>query len=227
MNMRIIGFCLLALCLDLCFSQKSTAECVMKNDNTEKDRVERTTRFESFVPAIITLNNGKKVINRQANILMTNSSLVYKKGWITMQAEMHNIRSVDIEGVHYDCIDTLLAEVVDSINGIKLYRSTMIDVEAYRGNIQNQQKVDNLEIGSFVNVNTVDLSSDDDRLYPLMYVYFFQIKGKFLKAHERILYRHLNAKQKRMLQILMEDPDFSFSKLYYMKKLLYEISLHS
>lgn len=220
MNNRILFPYWFVLCLACCLFHGSTFASVMKNDNNDNNRVERTVRFESFVPAVITLNNGQKVINKLSNILMTNSSLVYKKGWITMQAEMHNIKSVDIEGIHYDCIDTLLSVAIDSIKGVKLYQTTMIDVDAYKSNIRNQQKVDNLEIGNFVNINTVDLSSDDDRMYPIMHMYFFQINGIFIKAHERILNRHLNAKQKRLFQILMEDPDFSFSKLDYMKRLL-------
>lgn len=220
MNIRCKGLYIMAMLTACCISMKGLAKNVTKNESNEKDKVERTVRFEKFVPAVITLSSGKKVANKQANILLTNSSLVYKQGWITMQAEMTTIKAVDIQGVHYDCIDTLLVEQIDTLNDVSLYQATLIDVDAYRNNIRNQQKVDNLEIGSFVNINSVDLSSDDDKLYPLMYCYFFKIKGKFVKAHERNLNKHLNTKQKRMFQVLMEDPDFSFSKRDYMSQLL-------
>lgn len=99
---------------------------------TMPGRITRTTVFETFRPAIITLNDGKLLKQNEANIFLKNSSLVYKHGRLNMEADMDQVESVNFGDCEYVRVDSVLARVVDTLNNDKLLCVSLIDVDAYR-----------------------------------------------------------------------------------------------
>ncbi len=89
---------------------------------------------------------------------MANGALLYKHGKTTMQAEMKNVKKVDFADRTYLKVDTILAYIVDTLKDNKLLCATLIDLEAYKSEILNNKQITNLELGSYVNVSTMDLS---------------------------------------------------------------------
>ncbi len=75
-----------------------------------------------------------------------------------MQAEMKNVKKVDFADRTYLKVDTILAYIVDTLKDNKLLCATLIDLEAYKSEILNNKQITNLELGSYVNVSTMDLS---------------------------------------------------------------------
>lgn len=179
-----------------------------------------TTAFDSFAPAEILMKNGQTVRTRQANIFLKNSSLLFKRGNVNMEADMDNILTVDLQGRHYIKVDTLLAYVVDTVGQSRLLCATTIDMPSYVTQIQNNRQITNLEMVNMVNVTTMDLSSDEDRTFPLINNYFFETNGKFVHADERSVTRNIAKSKRRDLKVIMSMPDFSWGNTQSLMEIL-------
>lgn len=176
--------------------------------------------FDEFHPAVITMNDGKKLSVSQANIFLKGSTLLYKKGKSILAANMDNISKVDIADAHFMRVDTLLAEVIDTIGNDLLLCSTIIDTDAFRTMLQNSREITSLEIRSMVSFSSIDLIADEDRLYPLAKYYFFFIDGKVLAANERALKAIVPQDKRRVFKSIISLPDFSWGNPQSLVQLL-------
>lgn len=162
---------------------------------------------KDFGPAVITLTSGKTIVHKQSNISMTNGRLLYKKGKLTMQANMDNIKSVDFAGQSYLRVDTALAQVVDSVQGNLLLRVTLIDIEAYRNQMINSSQVTSLDIGTAVNITTIDPTESQ---YPVVNYYYYAVGGQIVKVHERNIRKALPKEKHRMLKSIIQSDGFDW-----------------
>lgn len=126
---------------------------------------------------------------------------------------MANVLSVQFDDRFYVRIDSLLAYQVDSVGNDGLYCATIIDQEAYLQNLKNNQVMTNINFHNFDQVSTtsVDLSNEDDFLFPLINIYYYRLGGKFVRCHDRSLSNVLNKEKKRMLRTFVHMDDFSWS----------------
>ena len=180
----------------------------------------RTTVFEKFVPAIITLSNGKTLKQKSANIFLKNSSLVYKHGMLNMEADIEQIKSVQFANSLYVRVDTCLALVIDSIGNKRLLCASFIDENAYRNQLLNERQITNFELGEHVNVTSTDISSDKSKEYPLNNVFFFDVNGKVVKVHERNIKRLTINRNRRLYKITIQSAGFSWDNPESLMKLL-------
>ena len=187
---------------------------------TMPGRITRTTVFETFRPAIITLNDGKLLKQNEANIFLKNSSLVYKHGRLNMEADVDQVESVNFGDCEYVRVDSVLARVVDTLNNDKLLCVSLIDVDAYRTQLLNNRQITNLELREFVNVNGSDASPEVQSNYPLRNTFYYDIDGKIIKVHERNLKKYINDKNSRLYKTLLQSPDFSWEDPTSLIKLL-------
>lgn len=168
----------------------------------------RTTVYPQFIPATITLKSGKTVKERSANVFMKNGALLYKRNGFNMQADMDLIKRVDFADRTYLKVDTMLAYMVDTIGNNKLLCATLIDLEAYKTNLLNNRQITNLELGSQVNISTMDLSDTNE--YPLTNIYYYEINGKIIKVHERSIMQSIPKNKRRELNTILQSADFSW-----------------
>ena len=184
------------------------------------NRIYRTTVFETFRPAIITLNNGKLLKQSEANVFLKNGTLLYKRGRLNMEADMRQIKSVQFDDRSFVMVDSALAMVVDSLNGYKLLCMSLIDIDAYRTQLLNNRQITNLELREFVNVNGSDASPEVKSSYPLRNIFFYDIDGKIIKVHERNIKKLVKSENRRYYKILIQSPDFSWEDPKSLVKLL-------
>ncbi len=179
-----------------------------------------TMAFDEFHPAVITMNDGKKVSVSQANIFLKGDVLLYKKGKSVLEAKMDNISNVDIADSHFMRVDTMLAEVIDTIGQDLLLCSTLIDIDAFMTMLENSREITSLEIRSMVSFSSIDLIADEDRLYPLAKYYFVFTNGKPLPANERSLSAIVPKDKRRIFKTIISLPDFSWGDPQSLKRLL-------
>lgn len=180
----------------------------------------RTTVYDGWQPAVVTLVSGKTVNQKQANIFLKNGSLVFKRGFTTMQANMKQIARVDFADQSYLKIDSLLAVEIDSVGDDKIYEATVIDLEAFHNMVVANTQVTNLEITDFVNVSTIELNANEDVRYPLVHHYYFRYRGEMVLVHERTLYRFVPKEKRRIYKTMITMPDFDWTKPESLKRLL-------
>lgn len=183
-------------------------------------QVSYTTAFKQFVPAIITLSDGKIIKQNKANIFLKNSSLLYKHGQLDMEADIDQIKEVKFPDCLYVKIDTVLAKVIDTINTKRLLCVSLIDINAYRNQILNSQQITNFELGEHVNVTSTDVSPNEPKLYPVNNIFYFEISGKFIKVHERNVKRLLSSKNRRQYKLLIQSANFSWNSPQSLMKIL-------
>lgn len=172
----------------------------------------KLTAYKQFKPSIIQLSDGRQLKQSLTNIFLKNSSLLYLRGSQSMEANMDNIVSVKFDDRFYVKIDSVLAYQVDTVGNDALYKATVIDMKAYYQQLRNNQIITNLSLGDQISTTTIDVSSDDDYLFPLIDLFYYRFNGKFVLAHERNFGRLLNKEQKRIMRSHMSLPDFSWTK---------------
>lgn len=177
-----------------------------------------TTAYPQFKPAIITLETGKVIEKEAVNVFMANGALLYKHGKTTMRAEMKNVKKVDFADRTYLKVDTILAYIVDTLKDNKLLCATLIDLEAYKSEILNNKQITNLELGSYVNVSTMDLSDINE--YPLVNYYYYELNGEIIKVHERTITKKISKNKRTQLNTLMQAPDFSWDDIKWLMRVL-------
>ena len=178
-----------------------------------QERTTKLTVYPEFKPSIITLSDGRQITQQFTNIFLKNSSLLYMSASVAKEANMANVLSVQFDDRFYVRIDSLLAYQVDSVGNDGLYCATIIDQEAYLQNLKNNQVMTNINFHNFDQVSTtsVDLSNEDDFLFPLINIYYYRLGGKFVRCHDRSLSNVLNKEKKRMLRTFVHMDDFSWS----------------
>lgn len=178
----------------------------------------RTIAYELFIPAIITLESGKIIKERHANVSLKNGSLLYKNKGLNMQAEMSLIKQVDFTDRTYLKVDTMLAYIIDTLCNNKLLCVDLIDIETYKTDIINNRQITNLELGAHVNIATMDLTNIDE--YPLINLYYYDIDGKIIKAQERIVQRNIPKEKRREFNAIINADGFSWDDSECLIKLL-------
>ncbi len=171
----------------------------------------RTTVYETFQPARVTLTTGSVNFQREANVFLKNGKLLFKKGSTNMEADMRQIASVEFSDKFYVCVDEMLATVVDTVGDNRILCTTTIDLVAYENQKVNDRMVSNVTLGG----NYVDAASagviDSDYLYPLVNKYFFEVDGKIFEAHERVIKRLLPKDKRSRFDFLMKTADFTLA----------------
>ena len=185
-----------------------------------QDRTTKLTVYPEFKPSVIELADGRILKEKFTNIFLKNSSLLYMSGTVTKEAYMANIKSVKFDDRLYVKVDTLLAYEVDSVGNDALYCATVIDQEAYRQNLRNNQVMTNISLSDQVSTTSVDLSNEGDYLFPLINIYYYRLNGKFVRCHDRSLSNVLNKEKKRMLRTFVHMDDFSWSDQKSLNELL-------
>lgn len=183
-------------------------------------RTEKLSVYKQFKPSVIQLKDGRQVRQSLTNIFLKNSSLLYLQGDQPMEANMDNIVSVKFDDRLYVKIDTLLCYQVDTIGNDALYRATIIDQVAYHQQLRNNQVITSMDLGEQISTATIDLSTEEDYMFPLIDIFYYRLNGKFVRAHERNLGRVLNKEQKRIMRTYISLPDFSWTDQNSLLKML-------
>ena len=169
------------------------------------------TQYKEFKPATILLSNGQIFRQPLANIFLKNSSLLYNSGSQTKEANMANIQSVTFDDRQYIKIDTILAYQVDTVGHDALYKATVIDLVAYKTLLLNNRQITSLDLGEQISYANVDISTEEDHLFPLVDKFFYRYKDKFIKVHEREILRVLPKDKRRIFKSYISLPGFSWT----------------
>lgn len=180
------------------------------NVASAQEITKNVTVYDEFKPAIIQLTDGRKITQSFANVFLKNSCLLYKRGTLTMEANMDNIASVDFGDRQYMKIDTLLAYPVDTLGVV--YCADLMDLEAYQGMLTNNKQMTNLEISSMVNTTSIELDMDAASKMPIRKQYYVKFGDDYILAHERVIQHKLNKTQKRLFNTLVSTDGFSWTK---------------
>jgi hypothetical protein len=178
------------------------------------------TVYKEFQPATIHLADGRHLKVGFANIFLKNSSLLYKSGQETKEANLKTLTKVDFKDRTYYRIDSVLAYQVDTINHQQLYCSQRIDFAAWKQLKANNSNITNLDLSDFVSYTTTDLMDEQDIHFPLINLYYLKLGDKFVLAHERNLKRVLDKEKRRLMSSVMSEPGFSWTSEASLLKLL-------
>ena len=183
------------------------------------------TVFPEFRPAIVYMADGKKLDIPMANIFLKNSSLLYISGEHTKEAPTKNLLRVDFKDRSYIRIDTLLAYQVDSVGHNALFCAKVLDLKAYKQLLINNSNITNLDFSDLMNMNlfnytTVDLGDEKDIHFPVIPIYYYRLDDKFILVHERNLKRALKKEKRRLMESVMNLPDFSWTDESFLLKIL-------
>ena len=178
------------------------------------------TVYQSFQPATIHLVDGKQIKVGFANIFLKNSGLLYMSGQDTKEANLKTLSKVEFKDRTYYRIDSVLAYQVDTVNHQPLYCAQRIDVVAWRGLLINNRQLSNINLGDMITYSATTLADQQDIHFPLINVYYLQIDGKYVLAHERNLKRVLDKEKRRLMASVMSEPGFSWTSEASLLKLL-------
>ena len=178
------------------------------------------TEYQSFQPATIHLVDGKQIKVGFANIFLKNSGLLYMSGQDTKEANLKTLTKVEFKDRTYYRIDSVLAYQVDTVNHQPLYCAKRIDVVAWRGMLVNNRQLSNINFGDMITYSANTLADQQDIHFPLINVYYLQINGKYVLAHERNLKRVLDKEKRRLMASVMSEPGFSWTSEASLLKLL-------
>lgn len=178
------------------------------------------TVYQAFKPATIHLVDGRQLKVSLANIFLKNSGLLYISGHDTKEASLQNISTVEFQDRTYYRIDSVLAYQVDTVNHQPLYCAQRIDLVAWKGMIINNRQLDNISLGDMLTYSATELADQHDIHFPVINVYYFQIDGKYVLAHERNLKRVLDKEKRRLMASVMSEPEFSWTSEKSLLKLL-------
>lgn len=178
------------------------------------------TVYQAFKPATIHLVDGRQLKVSLANIFLKNSGLLYISGHDTKEASLQNISKVEFQDRTYYRVDSVLAYQVDTVNHQPLYCAQRIDLVAWKGMIINNRQLDNISLGDMLTYSATELADQHDIHFPVINIYYFQINGKYVLAHERNLKRVLDKEKRRLMASVMSEPEFSWTSEKSLLKLL-------
>ncbi len=178
------------------------------------------TVYNEFQPATIFLSDGRKLKVPLANIFLKNSSLLYKSGDQTKEANMKTLISVQFPDRTYFRVDSLLAYQVDTVGQQALLCAQVIDIDAWRQNVINNSVYSSMDINDMFSYTKADVADEQDLRFLKVNLYFFRLDGKYVLADERHLKRVLDKKKKRLMEAVMMDQSFSWTDEQSLLKLL-------
>ena len=178
-----------------------------------QERTTMATLYGEFKPSVIYLTDGRKLKQNLTNVFLKNSSLVYLKGTITMEAMMSNISRVEFEDRTFEVVDDQLATLVDTIGKDCIYRVDYLDLDAYQAQLRNNIQISNISLGDQISTATVDLSNEEDRKFPLVHKYYMRYRDEVFTVHEREIWRRLPKDKdvRRMFKTIIGEPTFSWT----------------
>lgn len=180
----------------------------------------RTTLYETYQPARITLSSGKVIMQKEANVFLKNARLLFKNGRHDMMANMAQIQSVEFADKFYVRMDTMLAEILDTVGHNRILCTTTIDLVAYNNQKINDRVISDFQIGTDqVSATSIDTSPLNE-LYPLVKEYYFEIDGKIVKLHERTLRRMLPKEKRSRFDFYLQLPGFGWNDAASLRKVL-------
>lgn len=180
----------------------------------------RTTLYETYQPARITLHSGKVIFQKQANVFLKNAALLFKNGQHDMVADMAQIQAVEFADKFFIRMDDKLAEVIDTVGQNRILATTTIDLEAFNNQKINDRIITNIQSGSdHISASSIDTSPMDEQ-YPLVRTYFLEIEGKIHKLHERTIRLLLPKAKRARLDFYLQMPDFKWENVDYLHKVL-------
>jgi hypothetical protein len=183
------------------------------------------TMYPQNKTAMVTLNDGRTVKAANSNIFMKNAALIYLQGTEIKEARMDIIAKVDFDDRKFVNIENKLAYFVDSIGGNSLYCIELIDMDAYKRNLQNNVNFTHIDLSSErLESNVNNLNTEEDFQLPIFKHFYFVLNGKVIQAHDRELYRALDKEKYRKLKTAIILPDFSWTDEASLMKLLKMIS---
>ena len=171
----------------------------------------RTTLYETYQPAEVTLYSGKVIHQKQANIFLRNGRLLYKSGNHDMEANMKQIKAVKFQDKYFVSIDTTLALIVDTIADRQILCTTIIDLEAYSNLKKNERVISNFHMEwDMVSAASIELP-DEDFQYPLMSSYYVKIDKELVPIQERPLRRLLPKDKRSRFDFILKLSDFNWT----------------
>ena len=75
-------------------------------------------------------------------------------------------------------------------------------------------------LGGQIATSTIDMSTEDDHLLPLIDIFYYRYNGKFVRVHERVLERVVPKDKRRMLRTYENMEGFSWTDKDWLLKLL-------
>ncbi|MGN0221665.1 MAG: hypothetical protein ACI4BA_06035 [Prevotella sp.] len=208
--MKVLSFLLMALFPMYLAAQDSSVHSVRG----------RTTLYPAFSPATIYLSDGRVVKERNANIFLKNATLVYKSGGVVKKVKPSLISKVQFADATYYRVDTLLASVVDSVQGSALYKASVIDIETYNELVTASSSVTDVIVAEYVSVGTVERTAAEDKDYPLIDYYFMDFQDRQVLMEDRKLYRIVPKNKRRLYKDIISAPDFSWASPESLCKLM-------
>ena len=178
------------------------------------------TVYREFQPATIWLADGKKLKVGLANIFLKNSSLLYKSGVDTKEANMRTLSRVEFKNRTYYRVDSVLVYQVDSVGSDVLYCAQRIDLAAWKQMVANNSQFTSLDLGDMVGFTTAELANEQDLRFPIVNVYYYRLDGKFVPVHERQLKRVLSKERQRLMESAMAEKGFSWTDEQSLLRLL-------
>ena len=130
------------------------------------------------------------------------------------------ISKVEFADATYYRVDTLLASVVDSVQGRALYKASIIDIEAYNAPMTANSSVTDVVVAEYVSVGSVERTATEDKDYPLIDYYFMDFQGKQVLMEDRKLYRMVPKEKRRLYKNTISAPDFSWTSPKSLCKLM-------
>ncbi len=187
--------------------------------------------FKQFKPATIHMSSGKVVRASQANVFLKNGALLFLRGEYTMEANMGTINRVLFDSLTFVNIENQLALLVDSVGKNRLYCVTLIDMEAYIGNLKNSVILSSNPFEDLMNgsdqlsYTTVELENREDMSLPLIRQFYYLYNGEIVKVHEREISRKIPKTKRHIYRSIMALPDFSWLDVQSLMKMLKAISV--
>lgn len=178
---------------------------------TAQRRTTMATQYREFKPSVITLKDGRRLPQPLTNVFLKNSSLLYLSGTLTKEANMDNVAAVEFDDRHYITINRQLAYIVDSVGPHPLYCVELFDMESYERNLHNNNNITNLEIGDQLSTTTVDLNTEEDFKFPVFRHFYTFYQGKFVRMHERSLWRELPKEKRHIFKSIVSQDTFSWT----------------
>ena len=178
----------------------------------QDENTSRVLVFDDYQPAEVKLVDGRTLKVPKANIFLKHSTLVYKSGSSVKEANMKTIKSVDIGDRHYLRIDTVLAFLVDTVESNAVYQQQVIDREGYEASFRNDRMITGIQFGEQINLITLDPQRDSTAVYPVVNTFYYRYNGKLIKVHDRELWRQLSKEKRRIMQSIMSEPGFSWTR---------------
>lgn len=176
-------------------------------------RTNDITLFHDFTPATILLESGQINRQREANIFLKNSALIYKSKGKIMQANMNVIKNVSFGKRLFMKIEGKLAEIVDSCGENKLAIIRQINIDGLNTEILNNSTITSIDFTASEHLGITRTEAEPDQLaYPVDDIYYFIVNGKPILAHERDAKRAAGRKRMEAYERVISQRHFKWTQ---------------